>query len=154
MTSKIRTLLFLKSTGVLIGELTAETDKSVLDLSQFFVKDVSFDESKQEYWYGDYHTGEVRSRLDKPIIHESMIKYSTNSKILQKYPIHNQIDIIIDMLAKSNIEKTPEFTELKNFINDEVNKHHEKVQTFSSNPDAYVWISTKHEEDEFAKKTV
>jgi hypothetical protein len=154
MTSKTRKLLFLKSTGVLIGEITPETNQSVMDLSQFLIKDIMFDESKQEYWYGDYYSGEVRSRLDKPVIHESMVKYSTNSKILQKYPIHNQIDIIIDMLAKSSIEKTPEFIELKNYIDEQVAKHHEKVQTFSTNSDAYVWISSKDEEEEYSKKAI
>jgi hypothetical protein len=154
MSDNIRRLLFLKSSGVLIGEITEETDHSVLDLSQFYVKEIAFDEVKQEYWYGDYHTGEVRSRIDKPLIHESIVKYSTNVKILQKYPIHNQIDIIIDMLAKSNIEKTPEFVELKKYLDEQIEKHHEKVQTFSSNTDAYVWISSQQEEDEYTKKAI
>jgi len=154
MTTQVRKLLFLKSTGVLIGEITEDTDTSVMDLSQFYVKDVEFDVANEEYWYGDYHSGKVRSRNDKAVISESMVRYSTNVKIISKYPIHSQIDIIIDMLAKSNLEKTPEFLELKQYLDAEIHKHNEKVKAFSSNPEAYVWISSEEEQQENAKKII
>jgi hypothetical protein len=154
MTVEIRSLLFLKSTGVLIGELTEETDRSIMNLEDFYVKDVAFDGAKEEYWYGDYHTGEVRSRLEKPVITESRIKYNTNVKILQQYPIHTQLSIIIDMLGKTGIEKTSEFAELKQFLDAQLEDHREKVKYYSSNPDTYVWISTEHEAAEHAKKSV
>jgi hypothetical protein len=154
MTTTTRSLLFLKSTGVLIGELTEDTDRSILNLEDFYVKDVAFDGSKDEYWYGDYHTGEVRSRQEKPVITESRVRYNTNIKILQQYPIHNQLGIIIDMLDNSSLEKTPEFAELKKFLDEQLNEHREKVKYYSSNPDTYVWISTEHEAAEHAKKSV
>jgi hypothetical protein len=154
MTTKNRKLLFLKSTGVLIGEITDETDISILDLTQFLVKEVEIDENKEEYWYGDYATGEVRSTIDKCVVTEAEIKYSTNVNIISKYPIHNQIDIIIDMLANSNIEKTPEFLELKTYLDTEIQKHRDKVNAFSSNSDAYVWISTEEENKENSKKII
>lgn len=154
MTTQVRKLLFLKSTGVLIGEITEDTDVSVMDLRQFYVKDVTFDISNEEYWYGDYATGEVRSRNDKAVVIESVVKYSTNTKIISKYPIHNQIDIIIDMLAKSNIEKTPEFLELKTYLDTEIQKHKDKIQAFASNSDAYVFLSTEEEQQENAKKII
>lgn len=84
MTTQVRKLLFLKSTGVLIGEITEDTDVSVMDLSQFYVKDVTFNIANEEYWYGDYSTGEVRSRNDKAVVIESVVKYSTNTKIISK----------------------------------------------------------------------
>jgi len=154
MTTQVRKLLFLKSTGVLIGEITEETDVSVMDLSQFHVKDVTFDMAKEEYWFGDYASGEVRSRNDKAVIAESVVKYSTNVKIISKYPIHSQIDIIIDMLAKSNLEKTPEFLELKEYLDTEIQKHRDKIQAFASNTDAYVFISAEEEQQENAKKII
>jgi hypothetical protein len=154
MTTQVRKLLFLKSTGVLIGEITEDTDVSVMDLSQFYVKDVTFDIANEEYWYGDYSTGEVRSRNDKAVVIESVVKYSTNTKIISKYPIHNQIDIIIDMLAKSNLEKTPEFLELKTYLDVEIQKHKDKLQAFASNSDASVLLSAEDEQQENAKKII
>ena len=154
MTTQVRKLLFLKSTGVLIGEITEDTDISVMDFSQFYVKDVTFNIANEEYWYGDYSTGEVRSRNDKAVVIESVVKYSTNTKIISKYPIHNQIDIIIDMLAKSNLEKTPEFLELKTYLDVEIQKHKDKLQAFASNTDAYVFLSAEEEQQENAKKII
>jgi hypothetical protein len=154
MTTQVRKLLFLKSTGVLIGEITEDTDVSVMDFSQFYVKDVTFNIANEEYWYGDYSTGEVRSRNDKAVVIESVVKYSTNTKIISKYPIHNQIDIIIDMLAKSNLEKTPEFLELKTYLDVEIQKHKDKLQAFASNSEAYVFLSAEEEQQENAKKII
>ena len=154
MTKKIRKLLFLKSSGVLIGEITADTDTSILDLTQFLVKEVEIAEDNEEYWHGDYATGEVRSRNDKCVITESALKYSTNTKIISKYPIHNQIDIIIDMLNSSNLEKTPEFIQLKTYLEAEIQMHKDKIQVYSSNPEAYVWISAEEEQQENAKKII
>jgi len=154
MKTNNRKLLFLKSTGVLIGEITDETDTSILDLTQFLVKEVEIDESKEEYWCGDYATGEVRSRSDKCVVTESEIKYATNLSIISKYPIHNQINIIIDMLANINVEKTPEFIELKTYLDAEIQKHKDKVQAFSSNSDAYIWISAEEENKENSKKII
>lgn len=154
MTTQVRKLLFLKSTGVLIGEITEDTDVSVMDLSQFQVKEVTFNMANEEYWYGDYTTGKVRSRNDKAVVIESVVKYSTNTKIISKYPIHNQIDIIIDMLAKSNLEKTPEFLELKTYLDAEIQKHKDKIQAFASNSDAYVFLSAEEEQQENAKKII
>ena len=152
--TKIRKLLFLKSTGVLIGEITADTNTSVLDLTQFLVKEVELAEDNEEYWYGDYATGEVRSRNDRCVITESAVKYSTNTKIISKYPIHNQIDIIIDMLNNSNLEKTPEFIQLKTYLEAEIQMHRDKIQVYSNNPEAYVWISSEAEQQENAKKII
>lgn len=154
MTKKIRKLLFLKSTGVLIGEITVDTDTSILDLTQFLVKEVAISEENEEYWYGDYISGEIKSRIDKCVITESAIKYSTNTKIISKYPIHNQIDIIIDMLANSDLEKTPEFSQLKTYLETEIQMHKDKIQVYSDNPEAYVWISAEAEQQENAKKII
>lgn len=154
MTRKTRTLLFLKSSGVLIGEITNETDQTVLDLTQFNVKDVEIDETLSEYWNGDYDTGSVQSRLDKPVIVESMIKYSTNTKILTTYPIHNQVNIIIDMLKQSSIPQTADFTNMVAYLDAEIQKHKDKVASYSSNSDAYVWVSSAEEEAEYKRKKV
>lgn len=154
MTIQNRKLIFLKSTGILIGEITEETDESLLDLTQFNVREVQLNEELSEYWHGDYETGTVKSRLDKPVMVESVVKYSTNTKILTTYPIHNQVNIIIDMLKQSGIPQTADFTNMVAYLDAEIQKHKDKIASYSSNSDAYVWVSSAEEEAEYKRKKV
>ena len=154
MAKELRKLMFLKSTGVLIGEVTSDTDMSVIDESKINVKTVEIDTSAGEYWLGDYETGKIMSSNDKPLVRESELRYNTNLKILTAYPIHTQLSIVIDMLDKIATEKTPEFAKLKDFLDKERAMHKEKVQTYSNNPEAYVWVSQEEEDAQNAKKIV
>lgn len=154
MAKKIRNLLFLKTTGVLIGEITDDVDTSVMDLSQFLTKSVEIDEENGEYWYGDYATGHLRSRLDKPVVAESQIKFYTNLKALEQYPIHKQINVIIDMLEKSGMPQTDDFVKMKEFLQAIRDEHNEKVAVYSSNPDVYTWVSEAEEHVQASKKVV
>lgn len=154
MAKKLRTLLFLKSTGVLIGEITPDTDDQVMDLTNFYVRDVQIDEEAGEYWFGDYSTGGVQSRMDKPVVTESALKYASNVKVLSEYPVHKQLNILIDMLDKSNVEKTPEFVAMKAFLDQVRDFHQQKKAAYSSNDNAYVWISLEDERAEAAKKNI
>ena len=131
MAKQTRELLFIKSTGALIGELTTDNDRSKLDLEKFETNVVEFDDEKGEYWYGDYSTGEVRARIDKPVITESHIRYNTNVEVLSKYPIHTQLNIIIDMLAQSDIEKTEKFVKLKEFLDLAQSRAHTCILEFN-----------------------
>lgn len=153
MAKQNRNLLFSKSTGVLIGELTADTDTSVMDLSKFNVKQVNIDDD-HEYWNGDFATGQILSRLDRPVVTESSLKYATNLKVLREYSIHKQLNIIIDMLNRSSIENTPEFTEMKAFLDLMRTQHEEKKAVFASDASTYVWVSEEEEQALIAKKTV
>jgi hypothetical protein len=154
MAKENRKLLFLKSTGILIGEVTADTDTSVLDLSKFYVRDVSIDTVNQEYWSGDYATGQVMSRLDKPVITESTLNYATNLKVLETYSIHKQLNILVDMLDKNATEKTPEFVAMRDFLKEVRQEHLQKVQVYSSNSEAYTWVSKEQEATMLSKKVV
>jgi hypothetical protein len=154
MAKETRKLLFLKSTGVLIGEITADTDESVMDFSKFYIKEVGIDSTKQEYWSGDYATGQVLSKLDKPIITESVLNYSTNLKVLETYSIHKQLNILVDMLDKNASEKTPEFVAMRDFLKAARQEHLQKIQAYSSNPEAYIWVSKEQEEAMLSKKVV
>jgi hypothetical protein len=154
MAKENRKLLFLKSTGILIGEVTADTDTSVLDLSKFYVRDVSIDTVNQEYWSGDYATGQVMSRLDKPVVTESTLNYATNLKVLETYSIHKQLNILVDMLDKNATEKTPEFVAMRDFLKAVRQEHLQKVQVYSSNSEAYTWVSKEQEATMLSKKVV
>lgn len=147
-----RELLFIKNSGVLIGEITADTDRSSLNLDSFLVKTVELDEDAGDYWYGDYATGEVRSRSEKPVITESYVKYNTNVSILTEYPIHKQLNIIIDMLDKSDIAKTSEFTALKEFLEAAKQNHRDQISSYSSNTAAFTFVSEEEEKEIIAKK--
>lgn len=154
MAKKIRELLFLKDTGVLIGEINERVDSDVMDLSQFLTKKVEIDEDNGEYWYGDYATGVVKSRLEKPVVSESQVKFYTNLKALEQYPIHKQINVIIDMLDKSGIPQTDDFMKMKEFLQAVRDEHNEKISVYASNPDVYTWVSEADEHEQASKKVV
>lgn len=147
-----RDLLFLKNTGVLIGEIHDETDRESLNLEKFVVKSVEFDTELGEYWYGDHDTGEIRSRVEKPVVTESYVKYDTNLTIVGEYPVHKQLNIIVDMLNKSSVEKTPEFLAMKEFIDTVRSNYQEQVAAYANNPEGYTWISEEEELEMLDKK--
>lgn len=154
MTKQVRELLFLKDTGGLIGEITSEMNRDALVLDRFLIKSVEIDEDAGEYWYGDYSTGEIRSRSDKPVITETYVKYTTNVTILTEYPIHKQLNILIDMLANSDIPKTSEFTAMKEFLDAARQNHADQLESYSSNPSAFTYISQAEEQEMIDKKQI
>lgn len=154
MAKQTRTLLFLKSTGALIGEITADTEQSALDLTQFHVKTISIADDGSEFWQGDYYTGGVVSRNDRPIVAESVLKYNTNVKILTEYPVHTQVNIIIDMLRNAGLPRTAEFDELCDYLDTVRAEHKQKVAKYSGNPEAYVWYSYEQELADLKKKII
>jgi hypothetical protein len=154
MAKRSRELIFIKDTGVLIGEVLDPADKEKFDLEKFVLKTVEIDEALDEYWYGDYETGEIRSRAEKAVVTESLIKYITNTEIVKKYPIHKQINILIDMIDRLDVEKTPEFNEFKEFLSAARQKHSDRIEVYASTPEAYVWISEEDEQEIINKKAL
>lgn len=152
MAKKTRELLFIKNTGALVGEITDDMDRSTLKLDKFLVKIIEIDDDLGEYWYGDYDTGEIRARADKPVITESFLKYNTNVEILTNYPIHKQLNILIDMLAQSDLTKTPEFEELKSYLDAARQNHRDQIDAYSGNIEAYTFISEEEELQMIEKK--
>lgn len=138
-------LLFSKANGVLIGELDGDSAISGLDLSIMDIKTVEMDGELGEYWYGDYQTGEVRAREDKPLIAESWLKYQTNLKILNAYPIHTQLNLLIDLIDANASIKTSEWEEFKAFLGRMRKEHNDQVEVYRSNPDVYTYVSEEEE---------
>lgn len=151
MAKQTRELLFLKDGGVLIGEITPEMDKNILNLEKFETLIVDIDVEAGEYWYGDFATGEVRSKSEKPIVRETIAKYHTNYKILEKYSIHKQINIIIECIQNSSMEKTPAFVEMVDYLTKAVDYHKNKMAAYQD-PDLYTYISEAEEQEEILKK--
>jgi len=146
MAKENRRLLFLKSTGVLIGEITNKTPTNFMDLTQFNILDIEIDEESGEYFHGDYSQWEIRNYNIKPVITESVVKYGANVKILDQYPIHKQLNIIIDVLrANETVIKTDAFNEMINFLDTQRAIYQQKVSSFQ-NSEAFHWISEDEEE--------
>jgi nanoRNase/pAp phosphatase (c-di-AMP/oligoRNAs hydrolase) len=72
--------------------------------------------------------------------------------ILNEYSIHKQLNILIELLANSDIPKTANFTAMAEFLNSAKANHQEQIQAYSSNPNAYTFISEAEENEILTKK--
>ncbi len=146
-----KTFLFNAKNGVMVADLT-ETLKDTpdvmqnLDVSKFKIKEVEFDNTTH-YWDGDYDTGSVKPMHDKPIIYERAVNASANMRVLEKWPLHKQINAIIEMLDAAEIPNTPKITELKAHI-DTIKEETKQMKKVYEDDDAYVYIKVA---DEIAK---
>jgi hypothetical protein len=143
-------LVFLKTTGALFAELEDESTISQLDLSKFHVKTVNM--SDTEVWQGDYSTGKIISVENRSIIKESELEYETNLKILREYPIHKQLNVIIDLIERANLPRTPEYELMREYISSVKAEHEEKISVYKSDPTSYVWYSTEEERQDIRNK--
>ncbi len=146
-----KTFLFNAKNGVMVADLT-ETLKDTpdvmqnLDVSKFKIKEVEFDNTTH-YWDGDHDTGSVKPMHDKPIIYERAVNASANMRVLEKWPLHKQINAIIEMLDAAEIPNTPKITELKAHI-DTIKEETKQMKKVYEDDDAYVYIKIA---DEIAK---
>ena len=151
MAMERKTFLFNAKNGVFTADLT-ETLKATpdvmnnLDLTKFKVKEVDFDNTTH-YWEGDYDTGSVKPMHDKQIIYERAVNTSANMRVLEKWPLHKQINAIIEMLDAADIPNTPKITELKAHI-DTIKQETIEMKKVYEEDDAYEYIKVT---DEIAK---
>ena len=117
-----------------------------LDTSKFNIKEVEFDNTTH-YWEGDYDTGSVKPMHDKQIIYERAVNTSANMRVLEKWPLHKQINAIIEMLDAADIPNTPKITELKAHI-DTIKQETIEMKKVYEQDDAYEYIKVA---DEIAK---
>ena len=115
-----KTFLFNAKNGAFTANLTETLKENQfimdsLDLTKFKVKEVEFDNTTH-YWDGDYDTGSVKPMHDKPIVKESEVNYNANIRVLEEFPLHKQLNIIIEMLDQADIPNTENLTKLKEHI--------------------------------------
>ena len=146
--SEKKTFLFNAKNGVFTANITEtlKQDQFILDkldTSKFKIKEVEFD-NETHYWSGDYDTGSVKPVHDKTLISEAEVNYAANMRILEEFPLHKQLNIIIDMLDKSEIPNTEKFTKLKDLIKvvKEETKQQKKVY---EEDDAFEYTTIKEE---------
>ena len=120
MAKEKKTFLFNAKNGVFTANITETLKQNQfimdsLDLTKVKVKEVEFDNTTH-YWDGDYDTGSVKPMHDKTVIKESEVNYNANLRVLEEFPLHKQLNIIIDMLDQSEIPNTEKFTKLKEHV--------------------------------------
>ena len=147
-------LMFSKPNGILMGVLTKEMeeDQRIDERAVFLIKEVESDVETQ-YYDGDYETGSVKPMHDRPTIRESELIYGANVKVLQKYPIHKQINIIIEMLNQSELPNTPRFEELRDYIDRYRKDVKEQIAIYKADPDTFDFISYADELKQNALKS-
>ena len=151
MAMERKTFLFNAKNGVFTADLTdtLKTTPDVmnsLDLSKFKIKEVDFDNTTH-YWDGDYDTGSVKPMHDKQIIYERAVNTSANVRVLEKWPLHKQINALIEMLDQADIPNTPKITELKEHI-EAIKQETIEMKKVYEEDDAYEYIKVA---DEIAK---
>ena len=151
MAMERKTFLFSKNNGVMVADLT-DTLKDTpdvmdtLDMTKFNTKEVEFDNTTH-YWSGDYDNGAVLPMHDKTIIYETDVNTSANLRVLETWPLHKQINAIIEMLDAADIPNTPAITELKAHV-DTIKQETKDMKKTYEQDDAYEYIKVA---DEIAK---
>lgn len=143
------TLLFNKTNGILIGKIDPSIDVSKIDKEKFVTKTVSM--GTNEYYFGDYNSGKIVSSDEKPYISEKDIRFYASSDIIGLYPFHKQLNIIIDMLEKSNLEKTPEFNQMLDIMKPLREKANQQMKAYK-NSNAFSYYSEEHDKELVKKR--
>jgi hypothetical protein len=133
-------LMFNAKNGTLLGHLPKGMNTFGLDPDEVKIKTVSYDPDKEIY-IGTYADGSVKKITEvdsgKAFIDEEMLNAGVSDKIQNAYPVHRQLNIIIDMLEKSDIPNTPEFQEMMSYIKDLRERNKARKTEYKNNTDAY-----------------
>ena len=148
MAKENKTFLFNAKNGTFTADLTETLKENQfimdsLDLTKFKVKEVEFDNTTH-YWDGDYDTGSVKPMHDKTIVKESEVNYTANLRVLEEFPLHKQLNIIIEMLDKSEIPNTENLTKLKEHIEAVKKEAIEQKKVYAKDP-AFEYVSLDSE---------
>ena len=139
-------LMFNAKNGALIGAVPSGVSTFGLDPDEIKIKTVKYDPDVYAY-IGNYADGELKkiSEVDQApdavVIDEEMLNNELKQDILHAYPIHKQLNIIIDMLNQSSVPNTPEFREMKDFVDDLRAKNKSRKEAFKSNTKSYKFVS-------------
>lgn len=142
---KIR-LMFNVSNGAVIGAVPSGMSTGGLNPNEVKIKSLEYD-PEVEVYYGDYDTGsikkisEVDQAPDAVVVDEQMLNVDVKNEIEHQYPLHRQLNIIMEMLDSSSIPNTPEFTEMREFIKDQIDRNTARKEAFKSNPGSYKFFS-------------
>ena len=140
-----QTIIFNKITGALVAKMIG-SHMDLVNTTYCKGKLLSYNPDTHEY-VGDYDTGSVKPMHDKQIIYERAVNTSANIRVLEKWPLHKQINALIEMLDQADIPNTPKITELKEHI-EAIKQETIHMKKVYEEDDAYEYIKVA---DEIAK---
>jgi len=149
MAKQLIRLMFNVSNGAVIGAIPDGVSTGGLNPNEINIKTLEYDPDTEVY-VGTFEKGSIKKikdidpAPDAAIIDEEMLNNETKEDLQHVYPLHRQLNIIIDMLNQSSIPNTKEFTEMKAFIDDLRAKNKARKDAYKANPDSYKFIS-RHE---------
>jgi len=132
-------VFFEKSTGKQLfatdsEDIANKSDKNSLLCREFFLY-------PGEVYDGDYETGKVIDRYNKPIIYESVLRREVEVAKQQRYPLDVMVYMILNVLVKNpSIELTPEFKEMINFLEESNKKLFKKIEILKLQKDNITFI--------------
>ena len=139
-------ILFNKETGTFFGNFDTEGfNVSGIDENLFLYKEIELGDD--EFWYGDYETGAIYNSKEITIVSQTQIRDNAIKEIFSKYSLIRQSQIVIDQLKAliAEEDKTADFKEMAEFIDGVRAEYHLKKETFSSDPEAYIWVSDEEQ---------
>ena len=77
-------------------------------------------------------------------VKETEVHYAANIRVLEEYPIHKQLNIIIEMLDQSDIPNTEKFTALKDHIATVKAETKEQKKVYAEDP-GYDYVTIEDE---------
>ena len=146
-------ILFNKETGTFFASFESEGfDVEGIDPNFFVYKEVELNDG--EFWYGNYETGKVYDNKETVVVPQSNLRDEAIKKIFSKYHTIRQTQIIIDQL-KAFIpaeNQTEDFVNMYTYIDEIRAEYHLKKEAFSSNPEAYIWVSDEETENNISSR--
>ena len=139
-------ILFNKETGAFFGSFESEGfNVNAIDENYFLYKEVEMGED--DFWHGDYESGGVYDSKEIVIVTQTQVRDETIGSILKKYPQFRQNQIIIDQLKAliPEADRTEEFAAMATFIDEARAEYQAKKEAFSSNSEAYIWVSDEQQ---------
>ena len=133
-------MMFNATNGVMLGHLPPDQPTFGIDPDSVNIKTVEYDPTIETF-LGGWEDGKVVKIKDvqstKTFIDEEIVKEELRLTIEEEYPIHKQLNIMIDMINKSDMPNTPEFQKMMAWIKDQRDRTKAKLDSYKANPDAY-----------------
>jgi hypothetical protein len=144
MAKKNMVLMFNKSNGELIGDLPAEQKIRGLNGNEVMTKVVEYDPDTQVY-IGTFHDGKVVAideiKADVPLIDEELLNLNVKDNIEAEYPLHKQLNIMMEMLNASTISNTEEFQKMYDYITNERERNSARKEVYKQTDSSYIFLS-------------
>jgi hypothetical protein len=145
---------FNKLNKVFITVLGPVDDVSMLNHEHYLYREVMIDETSEKI-IGNYDNYQIVAIADQPVeIFEAYLNDLAAEKILAKYPVRQQVNVLANLLEKIADNIGIECEELKD-MNDYIKevRHANKLRKefYESDPD-YQYISTEKFEELYAEK--